>query len=47
VFLIAILVIDFVPEYSLGGISRQKLLVTSSTIFIFLVVVLSSARWGI
>src|SRR5579862_8591132 len=46
IFLATVLIIDLIPEYCLeGSVSRQKVLVASSTIFVLLVLMLGSARW--
>jgi hypothetical protein len=45
IFLIAVVVIDFIPEYYFGGISRQKLLTAGTAIFALLVVALTSVQW--
>lgn len=49
VFLLAVLVIDFLPEHVLisGGISRERMVTSGITIGILLFVVLLSAKWGI
>jgi hypothetical protein len=47
VFLIAVLVVDLVPEYCLHGPVRSKIFATSTVVFAFLVLILASARWGI
>lgn len=46
-FLASILIIDFIPEYCFGETSRSKLLIGSTVIFTLLVLIMSSARWGI
>ena len=47
IFTIIVLVIDFIPEYYFGGISRQKLLTAGTAVFALLVVVLTSVQWGL
>jgi len=47
IFVIAVLVIDFIPEYYFGGISRQKLLIAGTALFALLVVVLTSVQWSL
>jgi hypothetical protein len=37
--------IDLMPSYIFGDLSRTKTLVTSTTIFALLVIIISSARW--
>lgn len=46
-FLVVVLFIDLVAEYIFAGLSRNKMLGVSSTVFILLAIVLSSARWGL
>jgi hypothetical protein len=45
VFLISMVFIDLMPSYIFGDLSRTKTLVTSTTIFALLVIIISSARW--
>ena len=45
VFLIAIIIIDLVPQYVFGELTRVKVLATGIVLFALLVIVLSSARW--
>ena len=47
VFLIAVLFIDLTAEYLLTGLTKNKTLGVASTVFALLVIVLSSARWGL
>jgi hypothetical protein len=47
VFLGAIFIIDLIPQYLFGQLSRQKIMVTLSILFILFVFVLGSARWGL
>ena len=48
IVLIAVPVIDFVPEYCFGGVaSRRKVLTTGMAVFALLAIVLSSAQWSI
>jgi hypothetical protein len=47
VFIISMIFIDLVPSYILGQLSRIKTLVTSSTIFALLTIIVASARWGL
>jgi hypothetical protein len=47
VFLVAIIIIDLVPQYLFGELSRMKVLVTGIVLFALLVVVVASARWGL
>jgi len=46
VFLVAVLLIEFVPGYLSGNFSRNQLITTSSVIFTLFVVVLGLAHWG-
>jgi hypothetical protein len=46
-FLGAIFVIDLIPQYLFGELSREKVLATVSVIFVLFVLVLGSARWGL
>jgi hypothetical protein len=45
VFLASALLIDLVPQYVFGELTRAKVLATGSVIFSFLVIVAASARW--
>jgi hypothetical protein len=45
-FLVAVLLVDLVPEYLFGNLSRTKILAASTVIFALFVIVLGSARWG-
>jgi hypothetical protein len=45
VFLIAVIILDLVPQYVFGELTRAKVLVTGTVLFALLVIVLSSARW--
>lgn len=45
VFLGSIFVIDLIPQYIFGELSRTKILLTSSVIFVLFVLVLGSVRW--
>lgn len=47
VFLLGTLIIEFFPYYLFGNLSRSKLLTTTSVVFVLLVLVLGSARWGL
>jgi hypothetical protein len=47
VFLASMLVIDLIPQHLFNESSQRKILVTSSAVFILLVLVLGSARWGL
>jgi len=47
VFLGIIPIIDFVPQYLFGDLSREKILTTASVVFSLFVFVLGSARWGL
>ena len=46
-FLGAIFIVDLIPQYLFGEASREKVLVTTSILFILFVFVLGSARWGL
>ncbi|HVN26608.1 MAG TPA: hypothetical protein VMT99_03085 [Candidatus Paceibacterota bacterium] len=46
-FLGAIVVIDLVPQHLFGTLSRAKVLVTASIVFVLFVFILGSARWGL
>lgn len=45
VFLLAAILIDLVPHYVFGELSRIKVLATGTVLFSLLVIVLASARW--
>lgn len=45
VFLAAAVLIDLVPQYMFGELSRTKVLATGTVLFSLLVIVLASARW--
>lgn len=45
VFLVAAVLIDLVPQYVFGELSRAKVLATGSVLFALLVIVAASARW--
>jgi len=45
VFLVAVIILDLVPQYVFGELTRIKVLVTGTVLFALLVIVLSSARW--
>jgi hypothetical protein len=47
VFLVAVIVINLVPQYVFGELSRRKVLTTGSVLFVLLVIVIASARWVI
>jgi hypothetical protein len=47
IFLLCTLIIEFFPRHLFGDLSRNKLLTTSSVVFVLLVLVLGSARWGL
>jgi len=47
VFLVAVLLIDLVPQHLTGNITRAKVFTAASVIFTLFVVVLGSARWGL
>ncbi len=47
VFLVAVLVADLIPHYLLGTLTRTKILTAGTTIFALLVILISSARWGL
>lgn len=46
-FLLSMVLIDFLPSYIFGRLSQIKALVSSSVIFILLVIIAASARWGL
>jgi energy-coupling factor transporter transmembrane protein EcfT len=45
VFLVAVIVLDLIPQYVFGELTRVKVLATGTVLFALLVIVLSSARW--
>lgn len=45
VFLVAVVLMDLVPQYVFGELSRTKILATSTVLFTLLVIVSASARW--
>lgn len=45
VFLAVVVLIDLVPHYVFGGLSRTKALATGTVLFSLIVIVLASARW--
>ncbi len=45
VFLVAIIILDLVPQHIFGELTRVKVLATGTIIFSLLVIVLASARW--
>jgi hypothetical protein len=45
IFLVAIVLIDIVPQYVFGELSRAKVLATGSVVFSLLVIIAASARW--
>jgi hypothetical protein len=45
IFLVAIIILDLIPQYDFGELTRTKVLVTGTVLFALLVIVLSSARW--
>ncbi len=45
VFLIAIIILDLLPQYIFGELTRRKMLITGLVLFALLVIVLSSASW--
>lgn len=47
VFLFAAVIIDLLPEYFFGDLSREKVLTATSIVFAFLAVILASARWSL
>jgi hypothetical protein len=47
VFLLSMVVIDLLPSYIFGELSKTKTLVTSSAIFVLLAIIASSARWSL
>jgi hypothetical protein len=47
IFLIAVIILDLIPQYIFGELTRVKVLATGTVLFALLVIVLSSARWVI
>jgi len=47
VFLLSMVLIDLLPSYIFGQLSRVKTLVSSSAIFVLLTIIVASARWGL
>jgi len=45
VFLVAVILIDLVPQYVFGELTRAKVLATGSILFSLLTIVAASARW--
>ena len=45
IFLVSATMINLVPQYIFGELSREKVLATGSVLFALLVIVLASARW--
>jgi hypothetical protein len=45
VFLVAVIILNLVPQYVFGELTRAKVLATGTVLFALLVIVLSSARW--
>jgi hypothetical protein len=45
VFLLAVVLMDLVPQYIFGELSRRKALATGIVLFALLIIVLASARW--
>ncbi len=45
IFLLAAILIDLVPQYVFGELTRAKVLATGSVLFSLLVIVAASARW--
>jgi hypothetical protein len=45
VFLVAVILIDLLPQYVFGELSRTKVLATGTVLFALLTIVLASARW--
>jgi hypothetical protein len=45
IFLVAAILIELVPQYIFGELSRIKVLVTGAVLFSLLVIVIASARW--
>jgi hypothetical protein len=45
IFLVAVIILDLVPQYVFGELTRVKVLATGTVLFALLVIVLSSARW--
>jgi hypothetical protein len=47
VFLVLVIILDLIPQYVFGELTRVKVLATGTVLFALLVVVLASARWVI
>ncbi len=47
VFLLAVILIDLIPQHVFGELSRIKALATGTVLFALIVIVLASARWVI
>ena len=47
IFLVIILIVDLVPQYLTGDMSRNKMLAAATTVFALYAIALSSARWGL
>jgi hypothetical protein len=45
VFLVLVIILDLIPQYVFGELTRVKVLATGTVLFALLVVVLASARW--
>jgi hypothetical protein len=45
IFLVAVIILDLVPQYVFGELTRVKALATGIVLFALLVIVISSARW--
>jgi hypothetical protein len=45
VFLVAVIILDLIPQYVFGELSRSKVLATGIVLFALLVIVAASARW--
>jgi hypothetical protein len=45
VFLVAVIILDLIPQYVFDELTRIKVLATGTVLFALLVIVLSSARW--
>jgi len=45
IFLVAVIILDLVPQHVFGELTRIKVLATGIVLFALLVIVLSSARW--
>lgn len=47
VFLVAVMIIDLMPEYLFGGLTRTKVLTTITIAFILFALVLTAAHWRV